>query len=136
MPFSTPYIKRRLAISDEWWIEINSFADIPSGTGLGSSSAFTVAVLLNLFTRQSQFIDQETLANNACEIEIDRLKEPIGKQDQYASAIGGLNTLTFNKNRSVGVSPIHLNESTYKTLENNLLLFLHGQTAQRIYHTT
>ena len=108
-------------------LEINSFADIPSGTGLGSSSAFTVAVLLNLFTRQSQFIDQETLANNACEIEIDRLKEPIGKQDQYASAVGGLNTLMFNKNRSVGVSPIHLNETTYKTLENNLLLFYTGK---------
>ena len=107
-------------------VEINSNADIPSGTGLGSSSSFTVALLLNFFSRHSKLVDKHFLANEACDIEINRLKDPIGKQDQFAASFGGLNIFSFHPNGSVSVDPIFLNPETYYKLENNLLMFYTG----------
>jgi D-glycero-alpha-D-manno-heptose-7-phosphate kinase len=107
-------------------IEISSIADIPAGTGMGSSSSFTVGLLHNLYAINRQFVTHEELASKACEIEIDILKEPIGKQDQYAAAYGGLNIIYFNKDGSVKVEPLYIKSSTYKTLEENLIMFYLG----------
>jgi D-glycero-alpha-D-manno-heptose-7-phosphate kinase len=108
-------------------LELNSSADIPAGTGLGSSSAFTVALLHNLYIRYNQSINKATLAENACDIEINRLKEPIGKQDQYASAFGGINALTFQTDGSVDVSPVSLPQPILDRLQNNCLMFYTGK---------
>ena len=107
-------------------IEISSIADVPSGTGMGSSSSFTVGLLHNLYTWNGQFASKEILADNACDIEINQLHEPIGKQDQYAAAYGGLNIIRFNTNGTVRVEPIHLKKHTYETLEDNLIMFYYG----------
>jgi len=107
-------------------IEIGSIADIPAGTGMGSSSAFTVGVLHNLYAINRKYVTHEVLAREACEIEIDIVKEPIGKQDQYAAAFGGLNIIYFNSDGSVRVEPLHLKSDVYKTLEENLLMFYMG----------
>ena len=107
-------------------VEITSTADIPSGTGLGSSSSFTVALLNALYAYKGTFCSKEKLARKACEIEIERLKEPIGKQDQYAAAYGGLNFIEFNPDGNVVVSPINLPAKIITTLEKNLLLFYTG----------
>jgi len=107
-------------------LEISSIADIPSGTGLGSSSSFTVCLLHNLYTVAGKFVTKERLAAEACEIEIEMLKEPIGKQDQYAAAYGGLNVFKFNSNGSVTVEPVHLPKDIYNELESNLLMFYTG----------
>ena len=107
-------------------LEISSIADIPSGTGLGSSSSFTVCLLHNLYTVAGKFVTKERLAAEACEIEIEILKEPIGKQDQYAAAYGGLNVFKFNSNGSVSVEPIHLPKDIYNELESNLMMFYTG----------
>ncbi|MEM0230919.1 MAG: SIS domain-containing protein [Candidatus Woesearchaeota archaeon] len=110
-------------------VELASFADIPSsGTGLGSSSAFTVGLLKALYMHQSTPKTNLELAEEACDVEIKRLKEPIGKQDQYACAIGGLNLLTFNKDGSVGVEPIYLPKQTLHELQENLVLLFTGIT--------
>jgi len=108
-------------------LEISSNADIPTGTGLGSSSSFTVGLLHNLHTAAGKFVTKEQLAEEACDIEINRLKEPIGKQDQYAAAFGGLNVIKFSSSGTVNVIPLHLQKQTYKNLENNLLMFYTGQ---------
>jgi len=110
-------------------IEISSNADIPAGTGLGSSSAFTVGLLHNLYAVSGQYVSKELIAKEACDIEINQLKEPIGKQDQYASAKGGLNIIKFYPNDHVEVLPIHLPKDIYKGLHHNLLMFYTG--AQR-----
>jgi D-glycero-alpha-D-manno-heptose-7-phosphate kinase len=107
-------------------IEISSIADIPSGTGMGSSSSFTVGLLHNLYAINRKYVSHETLAHEASEIEINILKEPIGKQDQYAAAYGGLNILYFNSNGSVKVEPLYINSEVYKTLEDNLIMFYTG----------
>jgi len=107
-------------------LEISSIADVPAGTGLGSSSSFTVGLLHNMYTKSSVFTTKEQLAGEACEIEIERLGEPIGKQDQYAAAYGGLNMITFRPNESVDVEPIHLKRSTYESLGSNLMMFYTG----------
>jgi len=107
-------------------MEISSIADIPSGTGLGSSSSFTVCLLHNLYTVAGKFVTKERLAAEACEIEIEMLKEPIGKQDQYAAAYGGLNVFKFNSNGSVTVEPVHLPKDIYNELESNLMMFYTG----------
>ena len=107
-------------------VEIVSTADIPSGTGLGSSSSFTVALLHAVYAYQGTFCSKEKLASKACEIEIDRLGEPIGKQDQYAAAYGGLNFIEFNPDESVVVTPLTLPRESIIELENNLLLFYTG----------
>lgn len=107
-------------------IDFNSSADIPSGTGLGSSSAFTVGLinLCNAYT--NRYANKEAMAAQACEIEIEKLGEPIGKQDQYCSAIGGLNYIKFNKDDSVEVEKLIIDPHRRKYLENNLLLFYTG----------
>ncbi|VVB51320.1 Galactokinase [uncultured archaeon] len=107
-------------------IEISSNADVPAGTGLGSSSSFTVGLLHNLYARQGKHTTKEKLAEEACDIEISRLKEPIGKQDQYAAAFGGLNVLTFSPTGKVAVEPIHLKKDTFEELQKNLLMFYTG----------
>ncbi len=110
----------------EGGIEVVSTADIPGGTGLGSSSAFTVALLHALYAYKGTFCSREKLARKACEIEIDYLKEPIGKQDQYEVAYGGLNFIEFNSNETVVVTPLMLALRTVTELESNLLLFYTG----------
>jgi D-glycero-alpha-D-manno-heptose-7-phosphate kinase len=107
-------------------IEITSLADIPSGTGLGSSGSFTTALLKALYTYRKRHIHQEELAALACHIEIDRLSEPIGKQDQYISAIGGITSFAFHKDDSVISAPVNLSVDTLFDLEDNLLLFFTG----------
>lgn len=107
-------------------VEIASFADVPAGTGLGSSSAFTVGLLNALYAYKGKVVSKEMLAAEACEIEIDILKEPIGKQDQYAAAYGNINYIRFNKEETVNVSLILLTEASKRKLENNLCLFYAG----------
>jgi D-glycero-alpha-D-manno-heptose-7-phosphate kinase len=107
-------------------IELTSLADIPGGTGLGSSSAFTCALLRALWADAKIPISQEELAQQACHIEIDVLGDPIGKQDQYASAYGGLNSYTFQRDGKVIVEPLKISDETLCELEDNLLLFFTG----------
>jgi len=109
-------------------IDINSIADIPAGTGLGSSSSYTVGLLHALYTYTNQQVSTELLAQEACEIEIDILKEPIGKQDQYAAAYGGLNLIRFYPDGTVKVEPLKMEIKVYKQLQENLLLFYTGTT--------
>jgi D-glycero-alpha-D-manno-heptose-7-phosphate kinase len=107
-------------------VEISSIADIPSGTGMGSSSSFTVGLLHNLNAIKRQYVSKEMLAEEACRMEIDVLKEPIGKQDQYAAAFGGLNIFRFNANETVTVEPLYLKQEVYSQLQDNLVLFYIG----------
>jgi D-glycero-alpha-D-manno-heptose-7-phosphate kinase len=110
----------------ETGVEIASFADVPAGTGLGSSSAFTVGLLNALYAYKGKIVSKERLAAEACEIEIDILKEPIGKQDQYAAACGNINYIRFNKDETVNVSPILLTEPAKRKLEDSLCLYYTG----------
>lgn len=107
-------------------IDFNSSADIPSGTGLGSSSAFAVGLINLCNAYVNRFMFKEQIAHYACETEIHRLREPIGKQDQYACAIGGLNFIEFHPDDSVCVEKIHLSEDKTKELEESLMLFYLG----------
>lgn len=107
-------------------IEITTLADIPSGTGLGSSGSFTTALLKSLFTHYKKTIHPKELAELACFIEIEKLKEPIGKQDQYISAYGGITEFTFNPDGSVDAKPLEISIETLHNLEDNLLLFFTG----------
>lgn len=108
-------------------IEIIFLADIPSeGTGLGSSSSFAVGLLHALYAYKGELLSQERLAQGACELEIKRLGHPIGKQDQYAAAYGGVNFIEFHANESVSVNPLSLPLDTKCALENKLLLFFTG----------
>ena len=107
-------------------IEITTLADIPAGTGLGSSGSFTTALLKALYTHRRRHVHQEELAELACHIEIDRLAEPVGKQDQYAAAVGGVTCFTFNKEGKVTASPLNISMQTMFELEDDLLLFFTG----------
>lgn len=107
-------------------LEITSIADIPAGTGLGSSGSFTTALLKSLHTFQRHFISPADLAEQACHIELDRLREPIGKQDQYIAAIGGITAFTFRKDGKVEYRPCRISPETLYNLEDNLLLFFTG----------
>jgi D-glycero-alpha-D-manno-heptose-7-phosphate kinase len=107
-------------------IEVVSVADIPSGTGLGSSSSFSVALLNALYAHRRVFAPKEILAQEACELEIERLREPIGKQDQYAAAYGGINLIEFERHGGVTVQPLLLPTVTAAELESNLMLFFTG----------
>lgn len=107
-------------------VEITSTADIPSGTGLGSSSSFTVGVLHALYSYIGKFVSKERLAEEACQVELGDLKQPIGKQDQYAAAYGGLNFYSFHKDGSVSVEPVIMKTEMYEKLEKNLMLFYTG----------
>jgi len=108
-------------------IEITSIGDIPSGNGLGSSSTFTVALLHALYRYKDRYPTKEQIANDACYIEMDVLGEPIGKQDQYASAFGGLNYIRFYENK-VCVEPINISNDIRDKLNNNLMLFHIGKS--------
>ena len=107
-------------------VEITTLADIPAGTGLGSSGSFTTALLKALYTHRKRHLHQEDLAELACHIEIDRLGEPIGKQDQYIAAIGGVTCFTFHKDDKVTATPLRISMDTMFDLEDNLLLFFTG----------
>lgn len=109
-------------------VEMSSIADIPSGTGMGSSSCFTVGLLQNLYARHNEFVSKQKLAEEACRIEIEKLGEPIGKQDQYAAAFGGINIFKFNTNGFVETEKINLSRETFKALESHLHLFYTGTT--------
>jgi len=107
-------------------IEITSVADIPGGTGLGSSSSFSVALINALYAHRRIFVPKETLAHEACMLEIERLGEPIGKQDQYAAAYGGVNLIEFERHGGVTVQPLLLPAAVLSGLEQNLMLFYTG----------
>ena len=107
-------------------VEISSMADIPAGTGLGSSSTFTVALLQLLYTYTGQYISKYKLAKEACAVEIEKLGEPIGKQDQFAAAFGGLKFYEFLPNGFVRVEPIIMAPESYSKLEQNILMFYLG----------
>jgi D-glycero-alpha-D-manno-heptose-7-phosphate kinase len=107
-------------------VEITTLADIPAGTGLGSSGSFTTALLKALYTHRKRPLHQEQLAELACYIEIERLGEPIGKQDQYISALGGVTCFTFHKDDKVTAAPLGISMDTMFNLEDNLLLFFTG----------
>src|SRR5262245_53181788 len=107
-------------------VEITTLADIPAGTGLGSSGSFTTALLKALYAHRMRHIQPTDLAELACEIEIDRLREPVGKQDQYIAAHGGLTCFTFNRDNTVLIEPLQISMDTKFDLEDNLLLFFTG----------
>ena len=109
-------------------VEITSIADIPSGTGLGSSSTFTVGLLNALYTYAGYRPSAEELASQACQIEIDVLKHPIGKQDQYAAAYGGLNYFKFNRDGTVERERIRLDDQNARKMRQKLMLFYTGMT--------
>ncbi len=109
-------------------IEITSTADVPSGTGLGSSSAFTVGLLHTLYCYKGKYVSKERLASEACQVEIEKLGAPIGKQDQYASAYGGLNFICFHKDDTVSVEPVITSGETIRNLQENLVMFYTGLT--------
>src|ERR1700681_4872106 len=107
-------------------IEITTLADIPAGTGLGSSGSFTTQILRALHAHAKDIIHPRELAEQACHIEIDLLGEPIGKQDQFIAAFGGITCFTFRRDGSVDAVPLAIDEETRYALEDNLLLFFTG----------
>ena len=107
-------------------IEISSIADIHAGTGLGSSGSFTTALIKALYTHYRLNIHPKELAELACDIEINKLGEPIGKQDQYIAAFGGITEFTFEKDGSVSAATLPLSVQTIHDLEDNLVLFFTG----------
>jgi D-glycero-alpha-D-manno-heptose-7-phosphate kinase len=123
-----PIIRESLALMEfkTPQIEITTLADIPAGTGLGSSGSFTTALLKGLYAHRRKNIHPQDLAELACHIEIDRLGEPIGKQDQYIAAYGGLTCFTFQKDGRVLAEPLKISMDTMFDLEDNLLLFFTG----------
>lgn len=112
----------------EDFLEIGIFSHMPVGTGLGGSSAFTVSLIKGLSTYIGKRLSKKEIAEIACEIEIDILNEPIGKQDQYAAAIGGFNKFQFNSDESVKVEPLLLDFKTRLDLEKNMMVFFTGIT--------
>ena len=109
-------------------IEIASFAPIPARTGLGSSSSFSVALMKGLHAYVGRKLDKREVAEAACRLEIDLVKEPIGKQDQYAAAFGGFNVLQFNADGTVDVEPVLLDYKKRMDFERHLILFFLGTT--------
>lgn len=107
-------------------VEISSNADIPAGTGLGSSSAFIVGLLHALYAHREKFVSKQQLAQEACIIEIDILKHPIGKQDQYSAAIGGFNFIEFFPDEHVSVTPILIKKNILDELKSNMIMFYTG----------
>lgn len=107
-------------------IELTSLSDMPSSSGLGTSGSFTIALLNALHTYKKEFVSQKQLAEEACKIEIDILKEPIGKQDQYIAAFGGITSLVFEKNGDVKVEPVRMSEEARDELHSNIILMYTG----------
>jgi D-glycero-alpha-D-manno-heptose-7-phosphate kinase len=107
-------------------VEITTLADIPSGTGLGSSGSFTTALIKAVYAHRRKLILPQELAELACHVEIDRLQEPIGKQDQYIASYGGLTSFTFHKDNRVTAKPLKISRETLHDLEDHLLLFFTG----------
>ncbi len=107
-------------------LEITSMADIPAGTGLGSSGSFTTALLKALHALRKNLVHPSELAEQACHIELEKLGEPIGKQDQYIAAYGGITCFHFLPDGQVQASPLKISEETLLDLEDNLLLFFTG----------
>lgn len=116
----------------EGWIEIASSADVPAGTGLGSSGTFTVGLLKAIYAFHRQQATTEALAEEACDIEINLLQRAIGKQDQYIAAFGGLTCFDFRPDGSVGVQPLAISNDTLLDLEHNLLMFFTGYSRNSI----
>jgi D-glycero-alpha-D-manno-heptose-7-phosphate kinase len=107
-------------------LELHSLADVPANTGLGSSSSFTVSLLNGLHAFKREFVPAEQLASEACRLEIDVLKEPIGKQDQYIAAYGGITAFTFHTDGSVDVERLPLRDEVIDDLESNLIIYYSG----------
>jgi D-glycero-alpha-D-manno-heptose-7-phosphate kinase len=118
----------KLVAPDTTGLEIASMADIPAGTGLGSSGSFTTALLKALHSLKKNMVHPHELARQACQIELDILEEPIGKQDQYIAAFGGITCFRFLPNGQVEAWPLKISQSTLHDLEDHLLLFFTGYT--------
>lgn len=123
-----PIFRECLSMMNMSGLDISSMADVPAGTGLGSSSSFTVCLLNALHAYNRRYVSPEYLASTACDIEINRLGDPIGKQDQYAAAYGGLNFITFNKDESVSVEKIIMDPTAKQQLDDNLIMIYTGET--------
>ena len=119
-----PLVREALRLLDiKEGLEIVSISDVPSGAGLGSSGSFLVGLLNALHTYRGEYISKKVLAEEACKIEMDILKEPVGKQDQYAASFGGIIHMLLNKQGAVRVGPLNLSEQTIRDLENNIMLY-------------
>ena len=125
-----PLVREALLLADQEarFLEIASMSDIPAGTGLGSSGSFLTALLHALHIHTKEVKTRHELAEQACYIEIDRLKEPVGKQDQYIAAFGGVTCFDFPKNGNVRANPLKISPETLANLEDNLVLFYTGIT--------
>ena len=123
-----PIIREALAMLDiiHPQHEITTLADIPAGTGLGSSGSFTTALIKALCSFERRLLLPEDIAKLACELEINRLKRPIGKQDQYIAAYGGITCFHFNSDETVRAEPLKIDSNTLHALEDNLMLFFTG----------
>lgn len=121
-----PIIREALTMYGISGVDISATADIPAGTGLGSSSSFTVGLLHALSAYKGKYASKEYLSATACDIEIKRLGEPIGKQDQYAAAYGGLNLITFHCDGKVSVEKLVVQPRQFVELQDNLMLFYTG----------
>ena len=122
-----PIVREAFAIHEmEPSVEMVSVADIPAGTGLGSSGAFTVGLLRSIYAFEHKHVTPGILAEEACLIEIDRLGRPVGKQDQYIASFGGFNCFTFEPDGSVTVTPLRLTSDTRYDIEEHLLMFFTG----------
>src|SRR6266852_3274675 len=123
-----PLVRECLSlVGIERGMEIASFADVPAGTGMGSSSAFTVGLLHALYVRAGKNPSAHELATAACEIELERVAAPIGKQDQFAAAYGGLNFIQFHADGKVHVHPVKCSAGTMQELSGRLMFFYIGQ---------
>jgi D-glycero-alpha-D-manno-heptose-7-phosphate kinase len=132
-PRSTNEIRHRIIRQvfhdlDIGGVDFNSSADVPAGTGMGSSSAFTVGLLNLCFAYQGRYVSRTRLAELACEIELDKLAEPIGKQDQYGCALGGVNLIEFLPDGQVTHERVPLTSEQQRTIEDNLIMFYLGGT--------
>lgn len=125
-----PILRQAIANYNLKSLDFCSMADIPAGTGMGSSSSFTVATLHALSLMQGEFLSKEELASAACRLEIEQLKEPIGKQDQYAAAYGGLNYMEFNHDGSVEVNPLVIDPTREANFTSSMRLFYLGKQSR------
>ena len=123
-----PIIREALKLTgiEAAYFELTSMADIPAGTGLGSSGSFTTALLKALHAFKKNLVPNTEIAAQACDIEINRLKEPVGKQDQYIAALGGVTCFNFHKDGRVEAWPAKITEETRYNLEDNLVMFFTG----------